>query len=178
HPTRSSISRSFSPPPPSPLPLLPHPSGLRGNRTKAEPIAAAGHGHLTICDEIRSDEASDGPRAKMSPLGGFRRWLQRKQYHFEVTLSVYMFTPWEKFAFYSILFLLFSLAFIAAILYLPHHVSILAGRAWYYIQGEDIDVVASAREAAKEISAGVLSGEALPTAARVQGAFVTADKEL
>ncbi|POR36438.1 Uncharacterized protein TPAR_03356, partial [Tolypocladium paradoxum] len=117
-------------------------------------------------------------KTKMSMLAGFRRWLQRKQYHFEVTLSVYMFTPWEKFAFYSILFLLFSLAFIAAILYLPHHVSILAGRAWYYIQGEDIGVAASAREAVKGISAGVLSGEAVPTAVRVKEALRTVDKEL
>lgn len=78
----------------------------------------------------------------------------------------------------SILFLLFSLAFIAAILYLPHHVSILAGRAWYYIRGEDIDVAASAREAVQDISASVINSEAVPTAVRVQEALVSVDKEL
>ncbi|KYK58670.1 uncharacterized protein DCS_05687 [Drechmeria coniospora] len=106
----------------------------------------------------------------MPTLGDFRRWLQRKQYHFEVTLSVYMFTPWEKFAFYSILFLLCSLAFIAAVLYLPHHISILAGRAWYYIKGEQIDVGASAREAIKEMSASVLHDAAVSTSAAATAA--------
>lgn len=46
----------------------------------------------------------------------------------------------------SIVFLLFSLTSIAAILYLPHHISLLAGRAWYYINGETIDIAASARD--------------------------------
>ena len=79
----------------------------------------------------------------------------------------------------SVLFLLFSLAFIAAILYLPHHVSILTGRAWYYINGEHIDVAATAREAVKDISdklnatdgllakaAGALAKETVQTVAK------------
>lgn len=53
----------------------------------------------------------------------------------------------------SIMFLLVSLTFIAAILYLPHHVSILSGRVWYYINGDHIDVVASARAAVEHIVA-------------------------
>jgi hypothetical protein len=56
----------------------------------------------------------------------------------------------------SIFFLLFSLTFIAATLYLPHHMSFLIGRAWYYINGEHIDVAVAAKEAVKEISANVL----------------------
>jgi hypothetical protein len=51
----------------------------------------------------------------------------------------------------SILFLLFSLTFIAAVLYLPHHISILSGRAWYYINGEHIDVGESARKVASSV---------------------------
>lgn len=35
----------------------------------------------------------------MSMLASFRKWLQRKQLQFEVTFAIYMFTPWEKFAF-------------------------------------------------------------------------------
>lgn len=35
----------------------------------------------------------------MSVFGSFRRWLSLKQYQLEVTFSVYMFTPWEKFFF-------------------------------------------------------------------------------
>ncbi|KOS18636.1 hypothetical protein ESCO_000383 [Escovopsis weberi] len=91
----------------------------------------------------------------MSLLTSCRKALGRKIFQFEVTFAVYMFTPYEKFAFYSITFLLLSLTFIAATLYLPHHVSILAGRVWYYINGENIDVAASAREVVKEISEGV-----------------------
>jgi len=92
----------------------------------------------------------------MTQKGGIQKWLQLKQYQLELTYSVYMFTPWEKFAFYSIFFLLFSLTFIAATLYLPHHMSFLIGRAWYYINGEHIDVAGAAKEAVKEISANVL----------------------
>lgn len=44
--------------------------------------------------------------------------------------------------------------------------SILVGRAWYYINGENIDVAASAREAVREmIPSGVLgdaAGQDLP----------------
>jgi hypothetical protein len=35
------------------------------------------------------------------------------------------------------------MTFIAAVLYLPHHVTLLAGRAWYYIKGEHINVTAA-----------------------------------
>lgn len=124
----------------------------------------------------------------MSSIAQFTKWLRKKQIQIEVTFAVYMFTPWEKFAFCtslsffspnrarldpqtrivvpafltlqtidSIVFLLFSLTFIAAVLYLPHHITILAGRVWYYINGESIDVAASARGAVREVmSSGVL----------------------
>lgn len=119
----------------------------------------------------------------MGRSGSIQKWLQLKQYHLELTFAVYMFTPWEKFAFCefpepsestsffrlppfltfslslspdSIFFLLFSLTFIAAILYLPHHISFLVGRAWYYINGEHIDVAEAAMEVVKEMSASVL----------------------
>lgn len=78
----------------------------------------------------------------------------------------------------SIYFLLFSLTFIAAVLYLPHHISILAGRAWYYINGENIDVAASAREVVKEMTAGVLGGAATTTAASAAAVTREAVKEL
>ncbi|KAF4449090.1 hypothetical protein F53441_7579 [Fusarium austroafricanum] len=99
----------------------------------------------------------------MAVFGSFRKWLSLKQYQLEVTFSVYMFTPWEKFFFSSIVFLLFSLTFIAACLYLPHHISFLVGRAWYYINGEHIDVAEVVQEAVKDMSASALSG----TTARV-----------
>lgn len=116
-----------------------------------------------------------------------QRWLKRKLYQFELSLSVYMMTPGEKFAFCtpaspppspgkfmwenswltmgtptadSIFFLLCSLTFIAVVLYLPHHISFLVGRAWYYINGEHIDV----GEVVKEMSASVLHEAATTTA--------------
>lgn len=107
----------------------------------------------------------------MSRLAGVRQWLHRKQLQFEATFAVYMYTQWEKFTFYSILFLLCGLSFIAAILYLPQHVFTLAGRAWYYIQGEDVGA------AVRDVTAGVL-GEALPTAVRASDALGRVDREL
>ncbi|KAK4219531.1 hypothetical protein QBC37DRAFT_368110 [Rhypophila decipiens] len=71
-------------------------------------------------------------------LESFSKWLQLKIYQLEVTLSVYMFTPNEKFIFYSILFLLFSLTLIATILYLPQHVHFILGRAWFYMHGDEV----------------------------------------
>jgi hypothetical protein len=121
-------------------------------------------------------------------LASLWEWLRRKQVQIEVTFAVYMFTPWEKFAFCrlpfgfispspsidpftvtnrlfstdSIVFLLFSLTFIAAVLYLPHHISLLAGRVWYYINGESIDV-ATAREVVKSmVTSNTLSETMLP----------------
>lgn len=35
----------------------------------------------------------------MAQVGGLHKWLQLKQYQLELTYSVYMFTPWEKFTF-------------------------------------------------------------------------------
>lgn len=128
----------------------------------------------------------------MSSFGALQRWLHLKHYQLELTFGVYMYTPWEKFAFCtfkkpekpechgrehnpplspsrpfanqpsdatttdSIVFLLSGLGAIAAALYLPHHIYFLLGRAWYYINGEHIDVAASARDAVKDMTAGVL----------------------
>ncbi|KAL6795850.1 hypothetical protein GGI42DRAFT_332240 [Trichoderma sp. SZMC 28013] len=77
---------------------------------------------------------------------GIKSMLQRKMLQIDVTFGTYLFSPVEKFAYYSIVFLLFSLLSIAVILYLPHHISILTGRAWYYINGETIDIAAFTRD--------------------------------
>lgn len=63
----------------------------------------------------------------------------------------------------SVAFLLFSLTALATILYLPHHILFLAGRAWFYIHGD------SALEAAKETAATLLQHAAASTTR----AFVT-----
>lgn len=72
----------------------------------------------------------------MSPLERFSKWIQLKIYQFEVTYSVYMLTPMEKFFIYSLLFLLTSLTSIAVFLYLPRHVSFIINRAWFYAHGD------------------------------------------
>lgn len=74
------------------------------------------------------------------------RWLQRKRYQYEVTFSLYMLTPMEKFIFNSFLFLFLSMIIIAASLYLPSHIATISRRAWFYYAGD-------------EASAGVLPSE-------------------
>ncbi|RMZ86160.1 hypothetical protein DV737_g224, partial [Chaetothyriales sp. CBS 132003] len=64
------------------------------------------------------------------------RWLQVKKYQYEVTFSLYMLTPTEKFIFNIILLTLTSLLFTAAVFYLPNHLMIVSNRIWYYIHGE------------------------------------------
>ncbi|KAH8682198.1 hypothetical protein BX600DRAFT_430086 [Xylariales sp. PMI_506] len=72
-----------------------------------------------------------------SPLHRLGRWLRLKQYQVEVTFAVYMFTPTEKFVFWSVVFLLFSMTTIAAVLYLPQHIAFLIDRAWFYAHGRE-----------------------------------------
>ena len=71
-----------------------------------------------------------------SYLESLSKWIQLKIYQLEVTYSVYIFTPIEKFIFYSVLFLIFGLTFIATVLYLPHHVQFILSRAWFYMHGD------------------------------------------
>ncbi|KIW20159.1 hypothetical protein PV08_00734 [Exophiala spinifera] len=73
---------------------------------------------------------------KSSYLSSFVRWLQLKKYQYEVTFSLYMLTPTEKFVFNFILFMLVSLLVTAAYYYLPDHVFLIYNRVWYYLQGE------------------------------------------
>lgn len=44
----------------------------------------------------------------------------------------------------SVLFLIFSLTFIATVLYLPHHLQFIISRAWFYMHGDAQDAGASA----------------------------------
>ncbi|OAL55408.1 hypothetical protein IQ07DRAFT_639092 [Pyrenochaeta sp. DS3sAY3a] len=75
------------------------------------------------------------------------RWFQRKRYQYEVTFSLYMLTSTEKFIFNSVLFLLLSLLIIAASLYLPEHLTIIANRMFYYFSGNEETLAASAQKA-------------------------------
>lgn len=75
--------------------------------------------------------------ATMSMFASTFRWLQRKRYQYEVTFSLYMLTPTEKFIFNSFLFLFFSMIIIAMTLYLPQHITFLTNRAWFYYNGDE-----------------------------------------
>ncbi len=113
----------------------------------------------------------------------FVRWLQKKNYQYEVTFSLYMLTPTEKFVFSaypptlmalahqlttsadSILFLTVSMFAIACCLYLPNHVAIMSTRAYYYFAGEAALLEAS-RSAASQLQgqASKASGAVLDAA--------------
>jgi len=123
-----------------------------------------------------------------SYLESLSKWIQLKIYQFEVTFSVYIFTPVEKFILCmfcsrgggrlkkkkltftsildSVLFLLFGLTFIATVLYLPHHVQFILNRAWFYMHGDAPELV----------NAGAQS--LLATTAKVAEATVNAVREL
>ncbi|RMY72607.1 hypothetical protein D0862_14427, partial [Hortaea werneckii] len=66
---------------------------------------------------------------------GLVRWLQKKNYQYEVTFALYMLTPTEKFVFNSILFLTLSMFTLAVILYLPDHILTISRRGYYYCAG-------------------------------------------
>ncbi|KAH9882907.1 hypothetical protein J1614_000273 [Plenodomus biglobosus] len=74
------------------------------------------------------------------------RWFQRKRYQYEVTFSLYMLTSTEKFIFNSVLFLLLSLLIIAASLYLPEHLNIIANRLAYYFSGNEDSLASNAQK--------------------------------
>ncbi|TKA61187.1 hypothetical protein B0A55_11779 [Friedmanniomyces simplex] len=88
------------------------------------------------------------------------KWLQKKNYQYEVTFSLYMLTPTEKFVFNSILFLTISMLSTACILYLPDHVVEVSRRGYYYFAGDATpehmaDAVGKASEAVRG-AAGVV----------------------
>jgi len=83
---------------------------------------------------------------RASTLSTFTRWLQLKKYQYEVTFSLYMLTPTEKFIFNSVLFILISLLVTAASLYLPNHVAVIYNRIWYYLHGEFANITAGAAD--------------------------------
>ena len=63
----------------------------------------------------------------------------------------------------SVLFLLASLTVIATTLYLPQHIAFIVGRAWYYVNGNSVDVVELTKEAVHTLAAGAL-GTGSPSA--------------
>ncbi|KAK0828782.1 hypothetical protein LTR03_016446 [Friedmanniomyces endolithicus] len=88
------------------------------------------------------------------------KWLQKKNYQYEVTFSLYMLTPTEKFVFNSILFLTISMLSTACILYLPDHVVEVSRGGYYYFAGDAPpehlgEVAAKASEAVRDAATGL-----------------------
>lgn len=117
-----------------------------------------------------------------SPLQRLGRWCRLKQYQVEVTFAVYMFTPTEKFIFWSIVFLLFSMTTIASVLYLPQHILFLIDRAWFYVNGGDVQsatapLAAAGKEAVVSLAVNSL-GASGSTAAAATEAIGSTVREL
>lgn len=102
---------------------------------------------------------------------GLARWLQKKNYQYEVTFALYMLTPTEKFIFSaslsppspteqlhltdttadSILFLTLSMLTTACCVYLPSHILLISRRAYYYFAGGDATFLGASRTAASHL---------------------------
>ncbi|EXJ79754.1 hypothetical protein A1O3_08037 [Capronia epimyces CBS 606.96] len=82
------------------------------------------------------DHAKGTREQRVSYVSSFVRWVQLKKYQYEVTFSLYMLTPTEKFIFNLILFVLVSLLVTAALFYLPNHMALIYNRIYYYVNGE------------------------------------------
>ncbi|KAI0598017.1 hypothetical protein F4775DRAFT_592770 [Biscogniauxia sp. FL1348] len=103
-------------------------------------------------------------------LQRFGRWLRLKQYQIEVTFGVYMFTPTEKFTFWSVVFLLSALTTIAIILYLPQHILFIINRAWFYVNGGDSGVMSNVVAKKDSLSLSLVSAATTTAAAATETA--------
>ncbi|KAK7756995.1 hypothetical protein SLS62_001011 [Diatrype stigma] len=70
-----------------------------------------------------------------SSIKAFGRWARLKKYRIEVTYGVYVFTPGEKLAFWSILSLLFSLVAYYMTLFVSRNVVFIVHSAWSLLHG-------------------------------------------
>lgn len=68
---------------------------------------------------------------------------------------------------------------IACFLYLPHHIAFIANRAWFYVHGDNVDVVERTMEAVSELaSAKLAAGQATSTSFTVAEKTVSIVREL
>ncbi|KAI0167140.1 hypothetical protein GGR52DRAFT_90124 [Hypoxylon sp. FL1284] len=106
----------------------------------------------------------------LSVFQRFGRWLRLKKYQIEVTFGVYMFTPTEKFIFWSVVFLLYGLLAIATVLYLPQHVLFIINRAWFYVNGGESGIASNLVAGNKDAISLATSSTAKTIAAAVETA--------
>lgn len=97
------------------------------------------------------------------------RWLQRKRYQYEVTFSLYMLTPTEKFIFNTFLLLFISMIIVAASLYLPEHVMKMASRAWFYYAGDETATGSGTRTGSGAGAVGIRQGDSGKAGGKMDG---------
>ncbi|KAI1103236.1 hypothetical protein F4804DRAFT_310825 [Jackrogersella minutella] len=80
-----------------------------------------------------------------STLKALARWARLKKYRIEVTYGVYVFTPMEKFAFWTIFLFLFTVISFTVAVYAQRNALLLLKYAFVHVIGEDgaIGVVSS-----------------------------------
>ncbi|KAJ7220523.1 hypothetical protein GGX14DRAFT_325847, partial [Mycena pura] len=75
-------------------------------------------------------------RRPNTKLGVF---LWRRRMWIESTFVLSMLEPWEKILLLTIFAVLFVLVGSAIVMYLPHHLAVMKGRAMYYLWGQEGD---------------------------------------
>nr|GAT58893.1 predicted protein [Mycena chlorophos] len=73
------------------------------------------------------------------PDGAVAEFLWRRRMWFETTFVLSMLEPWEKIMLLTIFAVLFILVCSGIVLYLPQHMSVMKGRAIYYLWGAEGD---------------------------------------
>ncbi|KAI2637887.1 hypothetical protein GGS26DRAFT_431504 [Hypomontagnella submonticulosa] len=76
--------------------------------------------------------------SSLTTLEAWARWARLKKYRIEVTYGVYVFTPMEKFFFWTIFCFLFTVISFAAILYTQRNVFLLIRYASIYVSGDGV----------------------------------------
>ncbi|KAI5301260.1 hypothetical protein KEM55_007368 [Ascosphaera atra] len=83
------------------------------------------------------------------------RWLQRKNYQYEVTFAVYMLTPTEKAIFNTLIITLFTLLCTATYFYFPNFLIKAWQKVLYYCMGEVSAASSSAAASASNMASSI-----------------------
>lgn len=106
------------------------------------------------------------PKKSKPQLERFGQWLALKQYQFEVTFAINVYTRGERISFWCLLTLILGLFSAWFILLVPRSIAFAIGRVLTYVVGEAGETLTNAN-APKEIMS-------VPEAAvRSSGAFLT-----
>lgn len=76
------------------------------------------------------------PKAQKSCLERVGHWARLKQYQFEVTFAINVYTPSEKIFFWSVFLFLVSLSLYATLLYVPRNLFYVTKHTLTFLLGE------------------------------------------